>query len=84
MRATLGSCRLRWPRVDESWTTHSEDWVIVGSGLPASQLVQSTTRQSVRSLAVQPDSLSLVLEATALRHTGQKTVGYATRGGASC
>ena len=50
----------------------------------ASQLVQSTLRQSVRSLAVQPDSLSFVgAGGDSIEHIGQKTVGYATRDGAN-
>ena len=48
------------------WTTHKEDWVMVDS--------QSTTRQSVRSLVVQPDSLSLILAARRRSDTPREMV----------
>ena len=68
--------------VDESWTTHNEDWVMVDSGAG----VSACPVDYAPECEVNRGSAKLPLVSAGgdrIVHIGQKTVGYATRDGAN-
>ena len=68
--------------VDESWTTHNEDWVMVDSGAG----VSACPVDYAPECEVNRGSAKLPLVGAGgdrIEHIGQKTVGYATRDGAN-
>ena len=68
--------------IDETWTTHNEDWVMVDSGAG----VSACSVDYMTECEVKPRSDKLPHGGTGgscMEHIGQKTVGYATRDGAN-
>ena len=66
--------------IDETWTTHNEDWVMVDSGAGVSACPADYAPES----EVKCDSVKLPLGGAGgdhVEHIGHKTVGYATSDG---